>query len=156
MKKTPLDISLSLYDVAIPVFASLREVFVPRDGSNPDVQELTFTQLRALFGISNGKDRVGTLAKSARVAQSAMSKVVDQLIRLGYAKREPDPADRRQIHLSITSKGQNLMNRLRRKAAQRYVPSIGALSHREQKQIIDGVARILEIIEKSKGVKHET
>src|ERR1700722_18157710 len=98
MKSTSLDIALNLYEIAGPIFVSLKEEVNPANDkarSHPDVKELSFTQLRILLAIEYGKDQVGKLARSAQVAQPAMSKIVDRLIRLGFVRRAPPPPDRR-------------------------------------------------------------
>lgn len=69
MQSTPLNIAQSLYEIAVPIFISLKEeINSPGDGarSYPAVKELTFTQLRILLAIEYGKDQVGKLAKSTR------------------------------------------------------------------------------------------
>src|SRR3984957_339226 len=131
MKSTSLDIALNLYEIAGPIFVSLKEEVNPASDkarAHPDVKELTFTQLRILFAIEYGKDQVGKLARSAKVAQPAMSKIVDHLITLGFARRDPHPTDRRQIKLSLTAKGAAMTGRVRLKAAEKYVEAITHLS----------------------------
>ena len=64
MKDRPIDIALSLYGVAVPVFVSLKEQVNSageKARSHPAVKELTFTQLRILLAIEYGKDQVGKL-----------------------------------------------------------------------------------------------
>ena len=153
MKSRPLDIALSLYEIAGPIFVSLKEEVNPageRVRSHPDVKELTFTQLRILLAIEYGKDQVGKLARSAHVAQPAMSKTVDHLIRLGFARRDPHPTDRRRIKLSLTQKGSAMTRRVRLKAAEKYVGPIRNLSTRDQNKLVDGVAVIFDVIEKAR------
>ncbi len=153
MKRTPLDIAVSLYEIAGPIFVSLKEQVNParsKARSHPDVKELTFTQLRILLAIEHGKDQVGKLARSARVAQPAMSKIVDHLIRLGLARRDPDPTDRRQIRLSLTPKGTAMTGRIRRKAAEKYVDAIKNLSPSDRQKLIDGVAVVSDVIERTR------
>jgi DNA-binding MarR family transcriptional regulator len=153
MKQTPLDIALSLYEIAGPIFVSLKEEVNPasrKARSHPDVKELTFTQLRILLAIEYGKDQVGKLAQSAHVAQPAMSKIVDHLIGLGLARRAPHPTDRRKIKLSLTPKGTALTGRIRRKAAEKYVDAIRNLSPSDQKKMLDGIVVISGVIEKTR------
>src|SRR5579862_3551070 len=103
MEAKPLDIALRLYEIAGPIFVSLKEEVNPASAktlSHPEAKELTFTQLRILLAIEFGKDQVGKLARSAHVAQPSMSKIVDHLIRRGLARRDPHPTDRRKIMLS--------------------------------------------------------
>ena len=150
MKHKPLDIALNLYEIAGPIFVSLKEEVNPashKARSHPYVKELTFTQLRILLAIEYGKDQVGKLARSAQVAQPAMSKIVDRLIRLDFARRDPHPTDRRQIKLSLTAKGAAMTRRIRLKAAEKYVDAIKHLSTSDRKKLFDGVAVIFNVIE---------
>jgi DNA-binding MarR family transcriptional regulator len=154
MKMKPLDAALSLYEIAGPIFVSLKEQVNPESHparSHPEAKELTFTQLRLLLAIEYGKDQVGKLARSAQVAQPAMSKAVDRLIRLDFVRRDPHPTDRRQIKLSLTAKGTALTRRVRLKAAEKYVDAIENLSASDQKKLLDGIAVILGVIEKTRN-----
>ena len=153
MKDNPLDIARSLYEIAGPIFVSLKEQVNPagkKARSHPDVKELTFNQLRILLAVEYGKDQVGKLARSANVAQPAMSKIVDHLIRLGLARRGPHPTDRRQIKLSLTPKGAAMTERVRLKAAEKYVKAITLLSPGDRQKLIDGVAVIMGVLEKTR------
>ena len=153
MKNKPLDVALSLYEIAGPIFVSLKEEVNPashKARSHPDVKELTFTQLRILLAIEYGKDQVGKLARSAHVAQPAMSKIVDHLIHLGFARRDPHPTDRRRIRLSLTPKGSAMTGRVRLKAAEKYVGAIKSLSTSDRQKLLDGVAVIFDVIEKTR------
>jgi len=150
---SPLTIAQSLYEIAVPIFISLKEeINSPGNAarSHPAVKELTFTQLRILLAIEYGKDQVGKLAKSAKVAQPAMSKIVDHLIRLGFARRDPHPTDRRQIKLSLTAKGAAMTQRVRLKAARKYVGAIKNLSASHRNKMLDGIAVILDVIEQTR------
>src|SRR3984885_5006999 len=143
MNSAPLDMALKLYEIAGPIFVSLKEEVNPAGGkarSHPEVKELTFTQLRILLAIEYGKDQVGKLARSAQVAQPAMSKIVDRLIRLEFVRRDPHPTDRRQIKLSLTAKGAAMTRRVRLKAAEKYVDAIKHISGSDQQKLLDGIA----------------
>ncbi len=153
MKCRPLDIALSLYEIAGPVFVSLKEEVNSaryKDRSHSAVKDLTFTQLRILLAIQYGKNQVGKLARSARVAQPAMSRIVDRLIGLGFIRRDPHPADRRQIKLKLTSKGIAMTQRVRRKAAEKYVDAIAKLSGGDRDKMANGITVILKVIEQTK------
>ncbi|MGO8813775.1 MAG: MarR family winged helix-turn-helix transcriptional regulator [Terriglobia bacterium] len=144
---------MSLYEIAGPIFVSLKEEINPashRARSHPDVKELTFNQLRILLAIEYGKNQVGKLARSARVAQPAMSKIVDHLIRLGFARRDPHPTDRRAIKLSLTPMGAATTQRIRLRAAEKYVGAISNLSTRDREKLADGIAMIFDVIEKTR------
>jgi DNA-binding MarR family transcriptional regulator len=153
MKNRSLDIALNLYEIAGPIFVSLKEEVNPashKARSHPDVKELSFTQLRILLAIEYGKDQVGKLARSAQVAQPAMSKIVNRLISLDFVRRDPHPTDRRQIKLSLTPKGTAMTGRVRLKAAQKYVDAITNLSRSNRQKLLDGITVIFDVIEKTR------
>jgi DNA-binding MarR family transcriptional regulator len=150
MERNALAIAQRLHEIAVPVFISLKEEINPARPvarSQLAAGKITFTQLRVLFAIEHGRDQIGKLARSARVAQPAMSKIVDHLIGRGLVRREPHPADRRQIKLNLTAKGAAMTQRVRRQAAEQYVAPIARLSAREQKKLTDGIAVMLKVIE---------
>ena len=159
MNGRPLDLALKLYEIAGPIFVSLKEEVNPagkKARSHPEVKELTFNQLRILLAIEYGKDQVGKLARSAQVAQPAMSKIVDRLITLDFVRRTPHATDRRQIKLSLTPKGSAMTSRVRLKAAQKYVDAIKRLSTTDRNKLLEGLAVILDVIEKTRRKTHET
>ena len=152
MRQKPSDIALSLYEIAGPIFVSLKEEVSPgkKARSHPEVKELTFNQLRILLAIEYGKDQVGKLARSANVAQPAMSRIVDRLISLDLVRRDPHPTDRRQIKLSLTPKGTAMTRRVRLKAAEKYVDAIKHLSASDRQKLQGGIAVIVGVIEKTR------
>ena len=102
------------------------------------------------MAIEYGKDQVGKLARSAQVAQPAMSKTVNRLIRLDLVRRDPHPTDRRQIKLRLTPKGAAMTRRVRLKAAEKYVDAIKNLSASDQNKLLDGIEVILDVIENTR------
>jgi DNA-binding MarR family transcriptional regulator len=61
------------------------------------------TDLRCLNIIENsGGLSAGELATQAGLTGGAVTGVIDRLARAGYARRVPDPADRRRVRLEVT------------------------------------------------------
>jgi DNA-binding MarR family transcriptional regulator len=59
--------------------------------------------LRCLNVIQNaGGITAGELAREVGVTTGAVTGTIDRLEKVGYAKRVPDPADRRRVRLEIT------------------------------------------------------
>jgi DNA-binding MarR family transcriptional regulator len=52
-----------------------------------------------------GTVRPGTLAEHLRIAPRSATELVDDLERLGFAERRPDPADRRATLVALTPAG---------------------------------------------------
>jgi DNA-binding MarR family transcriptional regulator len=59
--------------------------------------------------IESEGSRLSELARKARMTVPAMLELVDDLERLGYAERRPDPSDRRAKLIVMTDKGWEAM-----------------------------------------------
>ncbi|OMC98931.1 hypothetical protein BSK66_00150 [Paenibacillus odorifer] len=71
---------------------------------------LTVPQMGLLNMIAKEKkSRVVQLAESMEVKSSAVTVMLDRLEVLGYIKREPDGKDRRAVVVTITEKGQQVL-----------------------------------------------
>jgi DNA-binding MarR family transcriptional regulator len=57
--------------------------------------------------------RMQELSDSVVLSRSRVSRIVDELERVGYVAREPCPTDRRVIHASITRQGRVALRRAR-------------------------------------------
>jgi DNA-binding MarR family transcriptional regulator len=66
----------------------------------------------ALWALYKGPLRVNQLADSVVLSPTAMSRFVDRLERDGYVRRQPDPADRRALQITITDDGRKLLKRM--------------------------------------------
>jgi DNA-binding MarR family transcriptional regulator len=61
---------------------------------------------RAMSALSRHGDlRLSTLADHLHIAPRSATEVVDDLERLGFAEREPDPTDRRAVLVGLTPAG---------------------------------------------------
>jgi DNA-binding MarR family transcriptional regulator len=56
--------------------------------------------------------RVKELAEAVVLSPTAMSRFVDRVEKAGYARREPDPDDRRALRITITDEGRELLRRM--------------------------------------------
>lgn len=103
--------------------------------------DITTPQFLALVVL---KDRpgitMGELCERLYLACSTATDLIDRMEKNGYLERNRDPDDRRVIRLSITEKGQNIIDQVIN-ARRRYVDSI--LKQLTQKEI-DQLAQSLE------------
>lgn len=70
-----------------------------------DEEQATFMQVKALFLLIQHPLTVSTLAKKRGVSLQAASTLVQGLVERGWVTRVPDPNDRRQSLLEVTSEG---------------------------------------------------
>ncbi len=83
-------------------------------------ETLSMNQWRALVIItSRSPIHLTALAEAMKVHPSNATRTVDRLVSLGFVDRKDNPADRRHLALTLTRKGQRLVDRVmhRRSAA---------------------------------------
>jgi Transcriptional regulators len=90
-----------------------------------------------------GGTRLTTLATRANITPQAIGELVDDLERLGYVVRQPDPADRRAKRIVLTDRGRGCLT-----AAERTIGGIEAdlealLGPRRLADLHDALGRIV-------------
>ncbi|CAM2835755.1 MarR family winged helix-turn-helix transcriptional regulator [Rariglobus hedericola] len=75
------------------------------------------------------------LADFASVSRATITGLLDTLERDGFVRREPDPADRRQMSVHLTLKGQAFMHGIIPEHFRLITQIMGSLSHNEQQTL---------------------
>ena len=83
---------------------------VRRDG--PDLSARQFGVFLISY-LEEGPHTVRGLAARLEVSKPAITRSLDRLAELGFAKRAPDPRDRRSVLVTRTRKGQDFLADLR-------------------------------------------
>jgi DNA-binding MarR family transcriptional regulator len=85
--------------------------FIRREMRDAVAPVLTVEQLRTLLFVGRTPDvSLSALADSLGIGIAGASGLVDRLVRQGLIKRQPDPAERRRIQLSLTADGTARLN----------------------------------------------
>jgi DNA-binding MarR family transcriptional regulator len=71
--------------------------------------ELSLSQARVFQRINPQGSRLAELADAAQISKQTLGSIIDQLERAGYVQRLPDPHDARAKLVTITAKGQELV-----------------------------------------------
>ena len=74
-----------------------------------DAQPVAPHHLLALRALAAGARTPGDVAEATGRHASSVSRVIDQLVDEDLVARRPDPADRRQVLLSLTTAGQDVI-----------------------------------------------
>ncbi len=82
------------------------------------------------------------LADLAHVTRATMTGLVDTLERDGLVKREPDPDDRRMMSVTLTPKGQALLETILPPHFKRMAALMGSLTEAERKTLVDLLKKI--------------
>jgi len=81
--------------------------------AEPDLSE---TQLAALAALErHGAMTPGELAEHEKVQPPSMTRVISALVDSQLVRREPHSTDRRQVVLTVTDAGRDLVNKARRR-----------------------------------------
>jgi DNA-binding MarR family transcriptional regulator len=115
--------------------------------------ELPLAFFEPLHLISHAKGdsmRVGDLARGLRITVGGTSKLVDRIEKSGLITREPDPDDRRASRVALTPAGKRKLSAALKTYEAEMVSILGgALSSKEQRQMSDGVSRLLTSIDQA-------
>ncbi|SDT79134.1 MarR family winged helix-turn-helix transcriptional regulator [Actinoplanes derwentensis] len=96
-----------LHDIPVLLLSAARALV---DGIDSRVREAGFTDIRPAHGfafarISGAGATVTELAEHLEITKQAASQMAEELIRKGYLKRGPHPADARARLLTLTERG---------------------------------------------------
>lgn len=84
------------------------------------------------------------LAEFASVSRATITGLLDSLERDGLVIREPDPADRRQMSVNLTVKGQRFMHDILPDHFRLITHVMAALSENEQKTLVCLLCKVVE------------
>jgi DNA-binding MarR family transcriptional regulator len=112
------------------------------------IGELTPSQLSALTSVEkHGPVLLGELARIEAVAPPTLTKIVGRLEELALVARQPNPADARSSHLTITASGTARLAQVRRERTAWLHERLAALTAEDRKALVAAVpvlARLLE------------
>jgi DNA-binding MarR family transcriptional regulator len=93
-----------LFEAAKGVQDKLEEIWAANG-----LSVLDFTALTRLSRSPGTRLRLTDLAAQARLSTSGVTRLVDRLERNGFARREPDPGDRRSWYAVLTATGAEVL-----------------------------------------------
>ena len=133
----------------ISVSRLARRLRVERLGLGGPETALSDIQLAALAALERkGSMTPGELAEHEKVQPPSMTRVIAVLEERGLVLREPHSTDRRQVILTVTPDGRDLVQRVRRRREAWLAQRLQELTP-EERQILRQAAPILEKISQS-------
>jgi DNA-binding MarR family transcriptional regulator len=126
-----------------------RRLRVERLGFGGTETVLSDIQLAALAALERHDSMTpGELAEHEKVQPPSMTRVIAVLEERGLVRREPHATDRRQVILTVTDDGRNLVQRVRRRREAWLAQRLQELTP-EELQILRAASPILEKISQS-------
>jgi DNA-binding MarR family transcriptional regulator len=126
-----------------------RRLRVERLGLGGTETVLSDIQLAALSALERHDSMTpGELAEHEKVQPPSMTRVIAVLEERGLVSREPHATDRRQVILTVTAEGRDVVERVRRRREAWFAQRLQELTPDEH-QILRAAAPILEKISQS-------
>ena len=126
-----------------------RRLRVERLGLGGTETVLSDIQLAALAALARHDSMTpGELAEHEKVQPPSMTRVIAVLEERGLVRREPHATDRRQVILTVTADGRDLVQRVRRRREAWLAQRLQELTP-DERQILLAAAPILEKISQS-------
>jgi DNA-binding MarR family transcriptional regulator len=126
-----------------------RRLRVERLGLGGTETVLSDIQLAALAALERHESMTpGELAEHEKVQPPSMTRVMAVLEERGLVRRAPHATDRRQVVLTVTPEGKDLVQRVRRRREAWLAQRLQELSP-EERQVLRAAAPILEKISQS-------
>ena len=128
----------------ISVSRLARRLRVERSAAGLGEPDLSETQLAALATLErHGAMTPGELAEHEKVQPPSMTRVISALVESQLVRREPHASDRRQVVLTATDVGRDLVIRARRRRDAWLAKRLKELSP-EERAILRAAAPVLE------------
>jgi DNA-binding MarR family transcriptional regulator len=89
----------------------------------------------------------GDLSKMLMLSSGAMTNRLDRMESAGLVRRVPDPTDRRGVHVELTDKGEQLLDRAVTASATEDARLLEALTKRERTQLNQLLRKVLFSLE---------
>lgn len=138
-------------DQIMPVF--LRE-FARHQAAELYKGKITMPQFLTLVFINGqGQTRMTDLARFMHVTTAAVTGTVDRLVNSGYCARVFEPNDRRIIKVKLTSKGVELIKRIKEKKRRMIIDIFGRISQKEREDYLRIITHIHQILTEDREVR---
>lgn len=126
----------------LPLLTRIVASEVRREAGN----DTTMPQFRVLGHLLESPLTLSVLARRRRVSLQSMGELVQTLVERGWLERNPDPTDRRQQLIALTTAGRRHFVRAESKTMQRLMPLIANLTKEELAAVqiaLAGLHRVL-------------
>jgi DNA-binding MarR family transcriptional regulator len=108
--------------------------------------------LRVLQRLQDGQEIAAVIARQSIVGPAAMQGVLDGLVDRGFVLRQRSQVDRRKQLLQLTPEGEEALAMGNRSIGQAVNELVESLKETEQAQVVEGLNRIQEALERTQAM----
>ena len=131
------DVAATLYSAVSLIARRLRQ--------SPVVAELSLPERSALSRLNrDGPATTAALARAELITPQAMSTTISGLVGRGFVQRNPDPADGRQMIVSLTAEGAEVLRARRDARMRQFATSLDASFTPEELAVLAEAAPLLD------------
>ncbi len=113
---------------------------------------ITNAQMIMLASIHDYNEcNIKTLARQRGISPPTATGLVDRLVRTGYVKRSTIPEDRRVVIVSLTKKGENIVQSFLVTVKNRWKNILTELTPEEQEEYLNILKKIVAILSEKEG-----
>jgi DNA-binding MarR family transcriptional regulator len=117
-----------------------------RQCKSGEEEHLNMGQFRMLGMLHTAPRTLSELAAIHHVTPSTMSRTIDVLVRKAWVTRETDPADRRQVILTLTGEGQAALHAMGLHAQDAVTGMLARLNDQERARLYDGLTVLRKLL----------
>jgi DNA-binding MarR family transcriptional regulator len=117
-----------------------------RQCKSGEEEHLNMGQFRMLAMLHESPRTLSELAANHHVTPSTMSRTIDVLVRKDWVARETDPADRRQVILTLTNEGLAMFRALGRYTQDIVTARLAQLDDQERARLYDGLTVLRKLV----------
>lgn len=111
---------------------------------------ITSSQFHTIRRIAWGDTSVSALAECMHVSRPHVSRAVDELVQKELVKRKRDLDDRRNIHLSLTEKGEQMIKDLHARQKEILIDQFSILGDEELRSLVSALKSMKKVIDHKK------
>jgi DNA-binding MarR family transcriptional regulator len=142
--KDEIDKYIDRIEGCIPRIIRSISLYIPREVAGLKLPASQVLTLASLFRKEIWK--MSELAESVNMSMSAMTGIVDGLVRSEFVERKRDAKDRRCVLVYLTTKGRKIVNKIRAYRKREIRCIIEYLAENEKEIVISGFEKAVEAI----------
>lgn len=117
--------------------------------------ELSLSQVFALQELEGKSLTISELAEQLWLERSTVSRLVDSLVKGGFVNRQLNEANRREVLVSLTDKGNQALLTVREQSIQLYQSIMNQVEGKDQAMILEGFKHFTRALSKVRGESNE-
>lgn len=110
--------------------------------------KIPVSQFHILRRLKDGNGSVSELSDCMHLSRSSISRSVDELVKVGYIKREHDKGDRRNINLTLTAEGEKIIKAMLDEIGYTLQEKFDSLTSSEQNEVARGLVLLGKVFMK--------